>query len=218
MKLLSVQLARSIWLGPTSDFNPRGTSLYRILFPFLIDTYKFRKYPSPTESSDLSKGVRFEDGEFIIGENIPITANLLIYNDGMIADTSSSTTHSDSFLEDIYNRFSEIFRMPRYESIIRKKVYVSQLFISTDKSLELINPKLKEISKYLSETVEQGNMVFQVGGISFWPDQVNKVNPVPFSFERTTNVPFSENRYYSAAPLPTDKHLELLDKVENILG
>jgi hypothetical protein len=82
----------------------------------------------------------------------------------------------------------------------------------------VINPKLKQISEYLSKTVEQGSMVFRVGGISFWPDQVNKINPAPFSFERVTNVPFSENRYYSVAPLPTDKHLELLDKLESILG
>lgn len=218
MKLLSVNLARSIWLGPISDFNPRGASLDGILFPFLVNTYKFRKFPPLTEISDLSKGAKFENGEFNIGGDCPIIVNLTFYNDGVIADTGSSTIHSDAFLEDMYNRFSELFKIPPYQSIIRKVVYVSQLFVSTDKSLEVINPKLKLISEYLSDTVEQGGRVFQLGGISFWPDQVDKVNPVSFSFERTLNVPFSENRYYSTAPLPTDKHLELLDKLESILS
>jgi len=218
MKLLSVNLARSIWLGPISDFNPRGASLYRILFPFLMDTYKFRKFPSLTEISDLSKGVKFENGDFSIGSNPPILVNLTFYNDGIIADTGSSTTHSDTFLEEMYTKFSELFKMPPYQSILRKKVYLSQLFVSTNKSLEVINPKLKLISQYLSETVEQGDKVFQFGGMSFWPDQVDKVNLSPFTFERTVNVPFSENRYYSVAPLPTDKHLELLDKLESILS
>jgi hypothetical protein len=87
-----------------------------------------------------------------------------------------------------------------------------------DKSLEVINPKLKQISQYLSNTVEEGNRIFQFGGVSFWPDPVGKVDPNPFTFERAINVPFSENRYYSAAPLPTDKHLELLDVLESILS
>ena len=118
----------------------------------------------------------------------------------------------------MYTKFSELFKMPPRESIIRRRAYLSQLFVSTDKSLEMINSKLKLISEYLSNTVEQGENVFQLGGISFWPDQINKVSPAPFTFERTVGVPFSENRYYSAAPLPTDKHLELLDKLESIFS
>lgn len=218
MKLLSVNLARSVWLGPISDFNPRGASLYGILFPFLVNTYKFRKFPSLTEISDLTKGVKFENGDFSIEGESSILVNLTLYNDGVVADTGSSTIHSDAFLEEMYTKFSELFKMPPYQSILRKKVYLSQLFVSTNKSLEVINPKLKLISQHLSETVEERDKSFQFGAISFWPDQVNKVNPAPFTFERAVNVPFSENRYYSVAPLPTDKHLELLDKLESILS
>ncbi len=218
MKLLSVNLARTILLGPMSDLNPRGASLDSILFPFLVNTYKFKKVPSLKEIPDLSKGIKFELGDFDIGADHPIAVNLTLYNDGVIADTGSSTNHTDAFLEDMYTKFSELFKMPPRESIIRRRAYLSQLFISTDKSLEMINPRLKLISKYLSESVEEGNNVFQFGGISFWADQVNKVNPAPFTFERAINFPFPENRYYSAGPLSTDKHLELLDKLESILS
>jgi hypothetical protein len=218
MKLLSVNLARTILLGPMSDLNPRGASTDSILFPFLVNTYKFKKVPSLTEIPDLSKGIKFELGDFDIGGDYPIVVNLTFYNDGVIADSGSSTNDTDAFLEDMYTKFSELFKMPLGESIIKRRAYLSQLFVSTDKSLELINPKLKLISKYLSESVEEGNNVFQLGGISFWSDQITKVPPPPFTFERAVGVPFSDNRYYSAAPLPTDKHLELLDKLENIFS
>ena len=107
--------------------------------------------------------------------------------------------------------------MPSFQSIMKEKLYISQVFVSTDKSLEFLNPKLKQISKYLNQYFGKDKN-FQAGGISFWPDQKDRKKPTPLTFERTLDVPFSENRYYSTAPLPTDKHLELLDKLEDILS
>lgn len=204
-------------MGPTLDLNPRGIRLDRILYPFLIETYKFRKYPSLNETGDLSKGIMFGDGEFAIDDDYPIVVSLTLYNDGVIVDTRSSTHHSDAFLEDVLSRFSEIFKTLPLKSIMKKQLYVSKVYVSTDKPLEFLNPKLKQISKYLNQNVEKDKN-FQFGGLSFWPDQKDKRSPLPFTFERAAQIPFSENRYYSVAPLPTDKHLELLDKLEHILS
>lgn len=222
MKLLSVDLARSVWLGPLSDLNPRGISLYPLLFSLLIKKYKFKKFPPPplpgTGIPDLVKGVKFENGDFNIGSDHPIWITLTLYGNGVVADTGSSTDHSDLFLEEILNQFSEIFKLPIYQSIIRKKTYLSHIHVSMDKSIEILNPKLKKISQYLSNNVEQGDKSFQCGGIHFWPDQTDKINPPAFKLERAIGVPFSENRYFSLAPLPTEKHLELLNKFEAILS
>jgi hypothetical protein len=218
MKLLSVNLARAIWLGHISDFNPRGASLYRVLYPFLVDSYKFKTFPKLAELSDLSKGISFKSGEFTIdGQDYPITINLDIHTDGFVVDSGSDTAYSHAFLVDVFEKFSEVFKMPKYETIIKKRLYLSQLYVQSEKTVELLNPKLKLISEYLKTNVEQGGIVFQAGGISFWPDQTGKANPAPFTFERALGVPFSENRYYSAAPLQTDEHLELLDKLESVL-
>jgi hypothetical protein len=159
----------------------------------------------------------FGEGEFKVDGEHPININLTLYNDGIIADTRSSTSNSDAFLDDAFSCFTEVFKLPPLQSIISEKLYLSQVYISTDKVIETLNPKLKQISKYLTQNVETGK-TFQMGGLTFWPDQTDKRNPVPFTFERTGGAPFSESRYYSAAPLPTDKHLELLDRLENILS
>jgi len=217
MKLLSVNLARVIWLVPISDFNPKGISLYGII-PVIIEKYKFRQWPIPTEVVDLTKGVVFKDGEFTANGEYPISINFTIFSDGMLADTSSNTELSESFLRDLYDTLSETFQIPDYNMVVRKKLYLSQVYVSTDKSLGSLNASLDFIPQYLSNTVEGGGKDFQVGGISFWPDQIDKFNPTPFTFERTANTPFSENRYYSAAPLQTDQHLELIDKLEEILS
>ena len=217
MKLLSINLARSIWLGQILDFNPKGIKLDNVLSLFLLETYRFKNYPPLTEIWDLSKGIVFGEGEFKIDGEHPINVNLTLYNDGIIADTRSSTYDSDAFLDDAFNRFAEVFKSPTLQSIVSENLYLSQVYISTDKTIETLNPKLKRISKFLMQNVG-GAINYQTGGVSFWADQTSTRKPGPFTFERTVNVPFSDNRYYSAAPLQTDKHLELLDELERILS
>jgi len=219
MQLLSVNLARTIWIGHVADFNPRGASLYHILFPYLMDKYKFRQFPNMRETAELSKGIKFEDGEFLVNENRPpISVSFTIYSDGIVADTCSSTLDSELFLGDAFEEFSSLFEMPQHDLIIKKKVYLSQLFVTTNKIIELINPKLKTISQRLSKVVENGSKLFEVGSIAFWPDQIEGVNPSPFKFERVVSVPFKEKRYFSAAPLQTDDHLETLNMLEKVFS
>ena len=89
MKLLSVNLAKSIWVGRTKDFNPRGINLYPIITPLLIESYKFVKVPSAIEALDDSKGITYGAGEFINKEGIPIFVSLTILSGALVADTRS---------------------------------------------------------------------------------------------------------------------------------
>jgi hypothetical protein len=219
MKLLSVNLARSLWFFSLLEINPKGLNLYPIIIPLLVDSYKFKIHPSVNDVLDESKGVKFEHGEFITKDGNAIMINMTVFPDGIMADTRSSTNDSDAFLTEILTRLSEDFNLPHYKQIVKRINYISQLHVSTNKPLETINPKLNEISKYLADNVLGfREVIFEVGGISFWPDQANANKPINFNFERVLNVPFSENKYFSAAPLQTDKHLELLDKLEKILS
>ncbi|MGB8992959.1 MAG: hypothetical protein WCD80_12965 [Desulfobaccales bacterium] len=216
MKLLSVILARAYWFCHIIDINPKGINLYPIITPLLVSSYKFKNYP--TSIIDETKEVKFENGEFINDKNVPISVNLSIFSDGLVVDTRSSTNDSDAFLIDILTRLSEEFNLPHYSEVIKRKAYISQLHVYTDKALHLINPKLQKINSYLSENIIGfDNVTFEVGGIHFWPDQTKAIKPISFIFERVLNTPFSENRYYTAAPLQTNQHLELIDKLENIL-
>jgi hypothetical protein len=214
MNLSAINLARSIWLFPFIEFNPKGKSLYPFM-PEVIEKYKFKKFPSRTEAPDLTKGIIFEEGEFINKIGNIVVLNFTIHNDGLVVDTRSSTDDSDDFLSEILTKISTDYDLPHYEQIIRNKKYVSQLYVTTNKSLELINPKFKKISKYLTGFSSQH---FEMGGLSFWSEQAEKTPSHPFTFERVVNVPFVENRYFSAAGLTTNKHLELLEMLEDVLG
>jgi hypothetical protein len=192
------------------------------MIPLLVNSYKFKKFPLPNEKLDETKGIKFEEGEFKNKEDETILIpSFTIYNDGFIADSRSSTKDSDEFMEEILTKAHDEFNMTHYEEVIKRKNYLSQMFVSMDKSLESLNPKVKEISKYLSENIVGfENALFRMAGISFFPDQkpAPNINPAPFSIERQVGSPFSYNRYFSTAPLRTEKHWELLNIFEGILG
>jgi hypothetical protein len=210
-----------MWSGYMSDLNPKGISFYPMIVTFLVEAYKFVKFPDPKKipiPAPAGEGYRFEHGQFTTKDGRTIAVSVNLYSDGIWGDTSSSTDDSEDFLSDLLTRYTEIFQSPDYNEVIKKKAYVSQIFVSTARSLLAINPKLQDIAALLTTEVAQPRAIFEFGGVSFWPDQVNTMNPFAFTFERPIGVPFSENRYYSQAPLPTDKHLELLNMLEDILS
>lgn len=217
MNLLSVDLAQSAWYGPIRDFNPRGVAWFSVINPWLAEIYKLKFNP---DNNKKEQGIKFQDGEFIFKEGeLPISITLSIFSGALIVDTRHSTEVADAFLIDLLTKLSNDFGIKSYSEIIREKKYYSQLWVSTDKSLNILNPKLEEINAYLSKHVEHEDpLSFEVGGLSCWPDQKSKFSPPAFLLERAAGIPFSDNRYLSRAPLKTDQHLELLNMLEDILS
>jgi len=215
MKLLSVNLARSIWLFSIQELNPRGKSLYSAI-PLLLKLYNFKKMtPQPPEILDFSKGIKFEEGEFRNKQGEIIDISFTAYNDGITVDTRSSTKDSDDFLHEMLRKLSEEFKLINYKQIDIKNKYISQLYFTTENKLELLNPRLKDFSECIGQIISHP---YELGSISFWADHTKGINPPHFTFERVMNVPFSENKYFSSSGLQTDNHLELLDKLENIIS
>ncbi|MHB8131973.1 MAG: hypothetical protein ACYDEX_23680 [Mobilitalea sp.] len=221
MNLLSVKQARSIWLMYLLDLNPRGLDLLALI-PIIREKYRFLEFsPSIDKINRETKEVRFGLGSFQKDSQHNISIDLSIYNDGFIADTRSSTNDSDAFLTEFLNWISVEFGFVSYQEVIRTKLYASELLVQTNKSLNIINPKLSKFAKHLTSMIvghEHHTIDFETSGILFWTDPTIVNLPGPFRFERLIDVPFSENRYYSSAPLQTEIHLEMLEELENILS
>jgi len=195
------------------DFNPRGTAWFSVLAPWLANTYKLN--PLPKEKADEQK-TRFQNGEFILEDGKPpITVEITIYTGGVEVNTGHSTDASDAFFVDMFTKLSKDFGMLPYTEVIRERKYCSQLWVSTDKSLNVINPKLQNVSSSLMNLT---GVNFEIGGISFWPEQQIKYPPWAFVLERAAGIPFSDNRYFSRAPTTTTQHIELLQMIENALS
>jgi hypothetical protein len=220
MKLLSVNRARSIWVGNLGDLNPRGYNLLKV-FPRIINKYNFQKYPTDFEEIDPIQGIKFLAGTFINDKKHDITIELNIFNWGLVAETRSSTDDSDSFLDEFLSWIAMEIELVAYQQILKTKFYLSELWVQFNKNLNALNPKLAEFTKRLTSMIEGHEhhpIKFETSGIAFWTDPNIVGPPGPFRFERAENASFSENRYYSSAPLQTETHLEILDELEDLLS
>jgi hypothetical protein len=220
MKLISVTGARSIWLFDINDLNPRGKDVNSELLDFLKEAYFFSKVPkSPTDLDPTKKSLKFEGGRFQIKEEIYISVNLEIYNDGFVADSRSSTRDTDKFVEDLLSLAAKEFSLSYDPSMIRSKMHVSELTVRMDTVLFDLNPKLVNFANTISAMCGLEVPPFECTLLGFATDLAeSRLKPSGFAIERKLGAPFSEKRYYTKAPVHTDEHQELLIELERILS
>jgi hypothetical protein len=202
--------------------NPQGKYIY----PLLAATaarYTFQKHIQPTEldPKDPTKSLVFSAGRFQkpSGEELEII-EFQVFQDGLVADTRSSTDDSDMFIDDLLEWAIAEFNLVPIPTASR--LYVSELWVHTDKSLTLLNPRLQALVDLISSAYEayaKRPLTFDLAAIGIWNDRTLAPNNFfsPFRFEKAEVAPFSENRYYSIAPLRTLDHLMILDQLEEIL-
>jgi hypothetical protein len=87
--------------------------------------------------------------------------------------------------------------------------------------LSNLNPVVGNISEAISSklSASMGQMVtYEPTALLFNLDQsVTKLMPGAFSIERREQIPFSDRKYFSNAPLGTQDHIELLKTFETYL-
>jgi hypothetical protein len=105
------------------------------------------------------------------------------------------------------------FNYAPYETVLRKKVYASELYIKMGQLINGIHPELPQFMSRIASFLSNNPIPFRMG-INFSSDPEIGGTPLIFRLEPAAAFPFSENRYYSHAPLQTDVHLRLLEEFE----
>ena len=81
-----------------------------------------------------------------------------------------------------------------------------------------LNPALMRLADRIARTVSQFGeqpVEFSTSGVIIGCDVWNmKLGPAPFTIERRVDTPFSANKYFSSAPLPTEDHIAFLKQFE----
>ncbi len=216
MELLGVRTARLLTFFPTDEINPRGRSLIHEVIPAFVERYKFLKYPQKFEDFDETKGIRFDSG---VWNDLEVT--IVLYNNGVMVDTRSSTDDSERILEDALTWAADTFGLVYKPDMLTRKAYLSELDLKCQTPLDALNPKLEAFVNKLSHLVgQQTGHTFDYKAAALWLNFDTAFNKGPggaFRVERLVDIPFSENKYYSSAPLPTNTHLEFLEEFEAIL-
>jgi hypothetical protein len=229
MQILNVGLAKSIWLFDINDLNPTGKMIFPEILTWIGERYSFQTYPkiisevqedNANKANNEAKGFIFKTGVFKSDDD-PVTVNLAIHTDGVVAESWASTEKSDQFLGEVLGLAATKFKLKFSSEIIRKKLYVSELNVRIDPPLANIGPKISRFSKFVTGLFEQHDLPpFEMTAIGFSPDTSSASYKAPsFVIERKVGAPFTEKRYWSKAPFPTRDHLAALAAFEKqVLG
>jgi hypothetical protein len=214
MKLLDIDLGRALW---TFDL-PRlaqGRSLIDTITA-IGERYRFSKFPRNLLDVNKDKALEFNGGTFI-KDGLDLRVGLIIYNNGVTADTYSVTDNSEAFLEDLARWLSQEHSLD-VKSHLTRQAYLSQVNVQAKANLHLWNPKIKFVYDAITShttTTDGLDRIFNMDGIALGPsDSGDTMAPPRFTLERKWKTKPSENIYFSQASMRTRDHLALLEKIE----
>src|SRR5436853_7534082 len=131
MELLSVDLARVVWFVNAREINTLGLNLWHALLPALAEKYKFAEYPRKMNlDPNRDLGDKFLGGSYRNAQGMDVMINFTRFDDGMVAETRSSTRDSEAFLEELAEWIVKDFGLVFRPEMIRMKGYVSDLTVT----------------------------------------------------------------------------------------
>jgi len=205
------------WVEPT-DLNPRGAVFYPDLTKALVARYNFQKFPQKIEDFDESKGITFGAGR--LGDTV--IEQLIIYTYGIVLDTRISTQESRRLLEEAFEWGSKELGLMYKPGMVKRWQYASHVTFRSSAQMTSAGPAVKRLAASVATSVADTmaeNLKYDLAILSIDYDQLARKHPLGrFSIQRRENTPFSENKYFSDAPLPTDVHVRLLEQFEKDLS
>ncbi len=214
MKQSAVTLARVLAFVETFDLNPQGTVFFPDLVAKLVEKCRFQKYPQTIQDFDEQKGVEFLAGVWD-GVNVE---KLTVYNNGILLDTRVSTAISEGILAEAL-AWAKQLGLTYRPDMIKRWGYLSNFTFYSD--VPLLGPEaaITTLARRVSEKVAQratdANLNYKPTRLDLDFDRSQINFPIaPFTIQRRTIVPFSENKYFSEAPLRSEDHLALLEEFE----
>ena len=215
MELSSVLLARVLGQVETHDLNPRGETFGPDLIAGIAERFRFQKFPQKVEETDEQKGIEFYTGIWN-GVNVE---RLVIYAGAINVDTHASTDDSKRIVHEGLAWAADKFKLRYAPGMIKRWRYISQLSFRSDAPLlgGMDSPTarlLEKIGQSVAEILEQPFTYHPVRVDLDFPRFERQTPVATFSIQRRSSTPFSENKYFSEAPLPTETHRLLLEQYE----
>jgi hypothetical protein len=215
VKLSAIILARVLGFVETYDLAPHGKVFYPEFTRAVVERYKFQKFPKTFEDFDESKGIVFEEGK--AGNNV--IQKFSIFGTLLAVETRSGTDDSKQILEEMLLWGAAKFDLNYKPGTIKRFGYISDLtFYSDVPLLGAASQPFIDLSVKTTEAVSdiwQESVKYYPANLSVGHDPLSRKNGIaPFSITHRAEAKYSENKYFSEAPLPTDMHIQFLEEFE----
>jgi hypothetical protein len=222
MNIVSLESGRTTWLFPVEEILPLGGADGPKIIAAISSKYKFTHPPAnPTREAIEKDGLKFAGGQMVNKGKIANIVEFIVFNDGIVS-VSTSTEKAEGFLQDIYAFLISEFAFREIASDVRK-VNLSTLVVDFETSLndfvQARNAEIDLIGKHMN-SIDNTDFPVELARVDFVLNKDPEFRPpnIPrLTIERRANTPFSQHRFYSAAPIHTAKHLEILKQIERSL-
>ena len=208
-----VLLARVLAYVNIIDIFP-GSAFFPDFFAALVKNFRFQRFVK-LEDIDIEKGIEFTDG---LAGDIAIE-RFTIWKNILVIDTRVSTDASRVVLQMLLDWAKESFKIQYEEGDIKRYAYISDIAFESDANLLYVDPVLRWLSEQCSTQLTriwQEPVEYRPTSIKVGHDPVLRhLGIAPFSIERRGQARFSDNQYFSEAPLPTNDHLMMHESFEN---
>ena len=214
MQLVSIEISQIIYL--TQMTRPPGQPYLPDAASKLQERYSFAKFPSITELTSGSFA-------FAIGKFRDVQINeLQVYPDGVIVSTRADTKILEEFLSDLLSWAEKELGLTPIAMAKPEKFIESAIVVKSETDLSRALSPRNEVAEIVNRAIQEKVTAvrYQIAGFTLNSDPVafpGRRKPMRFGIERRLNVPFSENVFYSYAPLHTQHHLKVLTNLEAAL-
>jgi hypothetical protein len=215
LQLAAIVLARVLGFIETADLDHRGKVFTPEFVEEVTRRYKFQKFPKTFEELDESKGIVFEEGR--IGNKV--VQKLTIFNTLTTVETRSNTDDSKQILEEMLAWGAAKFGLNYKPGSIKHYAYISDLtFYSDVPLLGAACPFLVDLAAKTGAALTdiwQEPVTYHPANLAVAHDPLTRKNGIaPFVITHRAESKFSENKYFSEAPLPTNMHIAFLEEYE----
>lgn len=212
MKLSAVVLARTLAYIELADLNPKGKVFLPDLIKAIAERYKFQRLPKFEERD--KEGLVFEEGK--IGNKV--IKKLTLFDALIVLETTSNTSDSKELIEELLLWGAAKFDLNYQPGSIRSFGYVSCVTFYSEAPILDASPALRKIADATEKAVSEmrnEQLHYETINITIGHDPMARKNQIAsFIITRRAETKFSEHKYYSESPLPTDLHVQLLEQYE----
>ncbi|MBI3935836.1 MAG: hypothetical protein HY323_02585 [Betaproteobacteria bacterium] len=230
MKIVGSLQGTAAFRASPDDIAPPKGIVWSDLIAKIAGTYKFAGIPAIQPGMTPQVPLVFQSGEFHADNEKIAIQGLFLMNSGAAVQTQS-TEQSDLVLESLITLLDDSLGF-RIRTSSYKRDYATNVVVQFEKSIESCLSVLEEINSLIRTAMSlRLDVPFSVKRLAFGKEVMGLPAPVQiealmgleaadkldFKIERRINQPFSDNRYFAAAPMPTKQLFQTLEQIEKIL-
>ena len=219
MNIVAFSSGSFIALFSLEAFTPLGGLNERRTVDSIRERYKFVSSPDmSTSRAGLEQtGIVFEWGvhETAAGQ-VPIS-RLSVHNDGVVV-RSNKTEHAETFFNDVT---SWLIEEHGCRPVLKTSpLYVSEMVVDFAAPISEIISNYEEIVDVLVSSMDKSREVKAAAfsALSFEFSTNDSMSTAKFLIERRVGTTVDDERYFCSAPLTTERHLEVLQKIERLFS